>query len=126
MNIAEYFDSAGTRGYYRPVGEVPLEEGVASVSAAIAHARDIGLAELIVDTRGVTGFGPPDVFQRYDLIKQWLATAAGQSRIAMVVRSEMIDKQKFGVMVAENRDFTTDVFTTEEAAAEWLDKRRSS
>lgn len=126
MNIAEYFEVAGPRGYYRPIGETSLHEAARWVLAAIRHAREIGLAELIIDARGVTGFESPGVFDRYDLIKQWFAAAAGQVRLAIVVRPEMIDEQKFGVTVAENRGYKTDVFTTEEAAAEWLDERRSS
>lgn len=126
MSIAEHFEIAGPRGYYRPRGETSLHDAIGWVLAAIRHAREIGLAELIIDARGVTGFESPGVFDRYDLIKQWFAAAAGQVCLAVVVRPEMIDEQKFGVMVAANRGFTTDVFTTEEAAAAWLDERRDS
>lgn len=124
MNIAEHFEVVGSRGYYRPIGEVPLEVAVGWVTAAIVHAREAGVVDLLVEGRGLTGFDPPDLFQRYDVMKEWLAASAGQVRTALVLRPELIDYRKFGVMVAENRGFTTDVFTTEEAAVAWLDQQR--
>jgi hypothetical protein len=126
MNIAEHFQVTGPRGFFRPLGDAPLEEAVGWVTAAILHARETGLTELLVDARDVTGFSPPNVFQRYHLMKEWLAAAAGRVRTAMVVRTELIDHRKFGVMVAENRGFTTDVFDTVEKAAAWLDRQRDS
>src|SRR5690349_13040738 len=126
MNMPEHFEVANGRGFFQPVGTASLDDAVSMVSAAIAYARDQGVDELLVDARGVMGFNPPDVFQRYDLIKRWLAVAAGQVRTAFVLRPEMIDHSKFGVMVAENRGYATDVFTTEEAALHWLDEKRSA
>ena len=39
----------------------------------------------------------------------------------MVVRAEIIDPQKIGVVMAQNRGVSGDVFTSEAAAIAWLD-----
>jgi hypothetical protein len=41
----------------------------------------------------------------------------------MVARPELIDPEKIGVLMAQNRGATGDVFTTEAAALAWLDAR---
>ena len=43
--------------------------------------------------------------------------------MAIVARPELIDPQKIGVLMAQNRGATGDVFTTEAAALAWLDAR---
>ena len=40
--------------------------------------------------------------------------------VAVVTYPEMIDPQKFGVTVATNIGFVSDVFTSEEEALTWL------
>jgi hypothetical protein len=42
----------------------------------------------------------------------------------MVLRSDMIHPQKFGVTVGVNRGFVNNVFLTEAEALAWLDARR--
>ena len=44
----------------------------------------------------------------------------------MVARPELIDPEKIGVLMAQNRGASGDVFTTEAAALAWLDAQRMS
>ena len=120
MNGFADFTIADGRGIYRPSGCISLDETIALVEAALAHARDLGLPQLLADTRNLTGHEPPTTFQRYFLMNRWLEAAAGQVQLALIVRSEMMDPQRFAIKVAENRGFVANAFETEEAAVAWL------
>ena len=88
------------------------------------HARSLELADLLVNTTGLTGFPTAEhVFARYALASKWAESAGASLRVAMVARAELIDPQKIGVLMAQNRGVTGDVFTTEAAAIAWLDAR---
>ena len=92
------------------------------VTAAIAYARAHGITELVVNASSLTGFKSPSLSKRYFMVEKWARANDGAVRLAMVVRPEMIDPQKFGVTVAVNRRLTVDVFESEVAAVAWLDK----
>ena len=119
----DQFEIVGGRGFFRPTGCMSLAEAVARVDAAIAHTRAQGIKELLVNGILVTGFDPPSLSERYFLVEKWALTAGGALRMAMVLRPEMIDPEKFGVTVAFNRRLIADVFVEERAAVEWLDRR---
>ena len=93
------------------------------VAEAMLTARELGLADLLVNTTGLTGFPPPSVFARYTLATKWAESAGAALRVAMVARPELIDPQKIGVLMAQNRGVTGDVFTNEADALAWLDAR---
>jgi hypothetical protein len=117
------FTIAAGRGFYRPARTTTLDGTVALIAAAITHAREQGLTQLLIDTRELTGFDPPNTFQRYYLMNRWVEAANGQVQVAMILRPEMIDPENFGLRVAENRGFVTNSFTTEEDAIAWLDRQ---
>ena len=94
------------------------------IKDAIDHARDQGINELLVNLYGLNGFRPPSVGERFFIIQQWAVAARGQVRVALVARAELIDPNKFGVLVARNRGFNADIFATEADAVAWLDSRR--
>ena len=54
---------------------------------------------------------------------KWAESAGSGLRVAMVARAELIDPEKIGVLMAQNRGVAGDVFTTEAAAIAWLDAR---
>lgn len=122
----ENFEVVGGRGFYRPAGRMSLADAVALVDTALAYARARGIKELMVNGILVTGFEPPTLSERYFLVEKWALTARGAVRVAMVLRPEMIDPEKFGVTVAFNRRLIADVFVEEEAALAWLDRRITS
>jgi len=119
----EKFEQIGTRGFYRPVAHVTFEQAVDVVEAGIIRARDLGLADLMVNTSGLSGFAPPSVFARYGMAARWAGASGPLLRVAVVARAELIDAQKIGVLMLQNRGGQGDVFTNEADALLWLDTR---
>jgi hypothetical protein len=123
MQAPDKLEVIGSRGFYRPNAVVTFEQGVELVADAMRHAREQGLDDLLVNTLGLTGFSPPGTFARYSLAVQWAQSAGGALRVAIVTRPELIDPQKIGVLMAQNRGVNGDVFTNEKEAIAWLDAR---
>jgi hypothetical protein len=117
----KYFEHVAKRGFYRPVAVVTFPQAVALVAEAMRYARSIDLNELLVNTSGLTGFASPDVFARYEMVGQWVPSAGAQLKVAMVCRPEIVDPQKIGVVMAQNRGIAAEVFTSESIAIAWLD-----
>jgi hypothetical protein len=120
MKVMEHFEQFGTRGFYRPSAQVSFEQAVDMVADSIRTARQLGLVDLLVNTSGLTGFTPPSVFARYSMATKWAQSAGAALRVALVARPELIDPQKIGVLMLQNRGAAGDVFTTEADALEWL------
>jgi hypothetical protein len=116
-----YFEHVAKRGFFRPVAEVTFPQAVAMCAEAMRYARSLDLTELLVNTNGLTGFGSPDVFARYEMVGQWVPSAGAVLKVAMVCRPEIMDPQKIGVVMAQNRGVAAEVFTNESAAIAWLD-----
>ena len=119
----DHFEQAGSRGFYRPVGNLSFEQAVDLVAEAIQVARELGLSDLLVNVTELTGFTAPSVFARYSMATKWAQVAGASLRVAMVARPEIIDPQKIGVLIMQNRGGTGDIFTSERDALEWLDAR---
>ena len=117
------FEQVGSRGFFRPIAHVTFERAVELVAEAMVNARELNLADLLVNTTGLTGFTPPSVFARYDMAGKWTQSAGAMLRVALVARPEVIDPQKIGVLMMQNRGGTGDVFTNEVDALAWLDAR---
>ena len=123
MKVMEHFEQVGTRGFYRPIAQCTFEQGVDMVAQAIQTAREMGLADLLVNTTGLTGFPLPSVFARYSMATRWAETAGAALRVAMVARPEIIDPQKIGILMMQNRGGNGDVFTNEADALVWMEAR---
>ncbi len=121
MNTPEYFEQVGSRGFYRPVGTATFEQAVEMVAAVMKNARAQGLADLLVNVCGLSGFASPNVYERHDLAVKWAESAGRALRVALVVRSEMMDPKKIAVLMAQNRGASGDAFLTEADALAWLD-----
>ncbi len=104
----------------RPVAVCTLRQGVQMVLDAIASARAGGIRNLLANLTGLTGFGSPSTTARYQFMKEGAAAAAGAVRIAMVLRPDFIDPDKFGVLVGRHFGLVSDVFLDEDAAFAWL------
>jgi hypothetical protein len=120
----DYFELAGTRGIYRPIGHATFEQAVDLVADAMVLARESNCVDLLVSVYGFTGVQPPSVFARYDLAVKWARSAGSKLRVAMVTPAELIDPEKIGLLMAQNRGVTGEVFTSEAAAIAWLDARQ--
>jgi len=123
MRAMTDFEQVGARGFYRPIAHVTFEQAVDLVAEAMVTARELDLADLLVNTTGLTGFTPPSVFARYDMAGKWTQSAGAMLRVALVARPELIDPQKIGVLMMQNRGGTGDVFANEADALAWLDAR---
>ena len=126
MNTPEYFEQVGSRGFYRPVGTVTFEQAVDMAAAVMKNARALGLADLLVNVRGLSGFASPSVFERHDLAVKWAQSAGRALRVALVVRPEMMDPKKIAVLMAQNRGASGDAFLNEVDALAWLDGNLSN
>jgi hypothetical protein len=126
MNVPEGFEQIGKRGFYRPSAQVTFAAAVEMVAAAIRYARARELTDLLANTCGLSGFPPPNTLERYDMAVKWVESAGvGQLRVALIARPEIIDPNKIGVLMAQNRGMLGDVFKTEAEALAWLDARRT-
>lgn len=123
MDVMEHFERVGSRGFYRPVAQVSFERAVDMVADAMRVARDMGLEDLLANTTGLTGFPSPSVFARHAMITKWLEAGGSALRVALVARAELIDPQKIGVLMLQNRGGNGDAFTNEVDAIAWLDSR---
>ena len=122
MNTLANFEQVGKRGLYRPIGIVTFERAVDMVAESIRMARALGLTDLLANTNGFSGFAPPSIFARHALALKWAEAAGGPGlHVALVARAELIDPEKIGVLMAQNRGVSGDVFTNEAAALAWLD-----
>lgn len=123
MAAPDFFEQLGSRGFYRPVAVVTFEQAIEMVAQAMLFARERGLVDLLANTTGLSGFAAPSTFARYSLAVKWAESAGGGLRVALVTRAEIIDPQKIGVLMAQNRGVNGDVFTNETDALAWLDAR---
>jgi hypothetical protein len=119
----DHFEVVDGRGFFRPMGSMSLEAAAELITVALAHARARGIKELLVNATGLTGFESPSLSERYFIVENWARVARGAVRVAMVLRPEYIDPQKFGVTVAFNRRLVADVFELEGPALAWLGSR---
>lgn len=116
----EHFVLEKGHAAHHPVGHVSFDDAVALVRAAIAAARRHQVRDLLVDTRGLTGFASPHAFERFLAAVEWADEAKAGVRLAMVARAELIHPQKLGVIVALNYGLVSNIFTSEVEARAWL------
>ncbi len=126
MNNLAHFEVVGKRGFYRPAGKVSFEQAVDLVAESMRTARSLGLASLLINTLGFTGITPPSIFGRHQLALKWAENAGPKLHVAMVARAELLDPERIGVIMAQNRGVSGDVFTSESAATIWLDARHDN
>ena len=105
---------------YRLSGHGPLEEAASKVIEVITFCREQKMRNLLVDTTGWTGHKSPDTLERYYVAQAFAEAAHSEVKVAMVVRPELMDPEKFEVTVAKNRYMAGDVFVSEKDALAWL------
>ena len=120
MKAPEHFEVLDGYCCYRLVGHGPLEDAVKLVVEAIAYCREQGTRNLLVDTTKWTGHASPSTLERYTVAEAFTHAARSAVKLALVVRPEMMDPDKFEVTVARNRGLIGDVFVSEKEAVEWL------
>ncbi len=120
MDTPETFELANGYARYDPAGKVTLLEALTLVSVAIAYAREKNIKLLLVDTTLLTGFDPPTAPELFSVGGQLARSGQGAVKVAIIARPEMIDPEKFAIVVANNRGLQAEAFTTETEALTWL------
>jgi hypothetical protein len=120
MTAPEHFETMEAYSIYRLSGDGPLEEAANKVIEAITFSREQGIRKLLVDTTHWTGHSNPTTFERFDWAEAFARAAFTKVKVAMVVRSEFMDPERFEVTVARNRGLFGNVFDSEKEALEWL------
>ena len=120
MNKPEHFEIVEDYAAFRPSGQVSLEEGVQLITSALVYAREQQIKKLLVVTTSLTGFKPPSLLDRYHYIREWVSAAQGHVCVAIVVKPDLIDPDKIGMLVAKSAGLQADVFASEGEARAWL------
>jgi hypothetical protein len=120
MPVADDLHYAEGHAVYRLVGEVTLQVAVAGITQAIELCHQHQAKRLLIDATALTGAQSPSVIDRYEIVTQWASVAKGRIKIAIVLRPELIDPQRFDITVARNRGLQFDTFASEAEALAWL------
>ena len=104
----------------RPVGTLNLPQAVQVVARAIAQARDEGIGKLLVVGTQISGFDPPSIAERHQMVRKWADVAQGRVVMAFVMPAVFIDPERFAMVAARNFGLVADVFESESEAVAWL------
>jgi hypothetical protein len=115
-----HFSFLDNFAHYFPTGEHSLEQTVEMIDGAIRYCRENKVGGLLVDISGVTGFPSPTLTDRFWFITKWAESSDGRVVLAIVTREEMIDPDRMGITIANNRGLQCEVFTSKVSAFEWL------
>lgn len=114
------FEINGDVATLRVAGEYTLQQTVDAVTAAIVRVREQGAGKLLVDLTTISGFDPPTLAARYECVGEWAQAGRSHLRLAMVVRPEFLDPDRFCVIRAANLGLAYNLFDNEERARAWL------
>jgi len=120
MTDAYAFEMVDDVAVVRLVGDHRFAAASKVVASMLAEAFRQRHGRLLLVATELTGFDPPDLAARHEMMREWAHAARAGVRCAMVVRPEFIDPEKFGVLAARNFGFIADVFETEADAFAWL------
>ncbi|HXX95145.1 MAG TPA: STAS/SEC14 domain-containing protein [Planctomycetota bacterium] len=95
--------------------ESTIQDLLRSLAELLAERKP---TRILLDGRTITG--APSTLDRYTLGSGLARILPNAVRAAMVVRKEMIDPGKLGVVVARNRGLAANSFDDREAAIRWL------
>jgi hypothetical protein len=107
---------------YRLEGTRTFPQAVDDVDQCLREALESGDRRVLIDMREVVGFAKPDLVARISMIRRWADTAQGRLKMAIVCRAEIIDDERFGVVLAQSLGFDGNVFEYEEEACFWLEQ----
>jgi len=120
MSESVSFVVAGKIAIWRWREIASLERAKRLVTAVIKSARKQHFRKLLIDLTCFGGFASPSVAARHQLVRAWAGASGGTLQIVFVLRPEMIDPQRFGVVVARNFGTHANVFAHEADALVWL------
>lgn len=101
-------------------GTTTLARAVDRVESAIGEARQQRCGGLLVVLTALSGLGAPSIAARHQMSRRWAAAADGRLRMAMVIRPEFADPDRFGEISAANFGLVGKGFLVEDEAIAWL------
>ena len=105
---------------FRPAGSMPLAAAVTLVETAIREARHRQCMGLMVLVTSLSGFGPPSIAARHEMMRRWARAADARLKLALVIPPEFFDPERFGEISAANFGLAGKGFLTEAEALAWL------
>lgn len=105
---------------FHMAGHCRLPYAVALVGAAVDQAFRAHHDRCLIDASELSGFGIPSVATRHQMARGWAEASHGAVNCALVVRAELIDAEKIGVIAARNCGMQCDVFESLADAYAWL------
>lgn len=105
---------------YQLLGHGSLTEAASKVIEVIAFSRRHGVRNLLIDATKWTGHASPSTVERFTWASAFTKVAGEGLKLALVVRPELMDPDKFEVTVATNRGLNGNVFDSEKDAVAWL------
>ncbi len=120
IKTLEQFEIKKDYSCYRLSGHGSLEDAASKIIEAIAFAQEQGISRLLIDAMKWTGHASPSTVERYNWATAFTEVAQGKVKIALLIRPELMDPNKFEVLVATNRGMTGNVFDSEKDAIAWL------
>jgi hypothetical protein len=120
MVTLEHFQLSEGCAFFRPVGELSLDEVVNLVAHAITLACDQGASKLLVDITQVPGLESLTMLERFFMAERFASVPTKPIKAAMVARPGVINPRHYGVRLARNSGLWCNIFTSEPEAMEWL------
>ena len=105
---------------FRPAGSMPLAAAVTLVETAIREAHRQQCTALMVRVTSLSGFGPPSIAARHEMMRTWARAADARLKLALVIPPEFFDPERFGEISAANFGLAGKGFLTEAEAIAWL------
>lgn len=100
--------------------ETKFDEAVDRVPAVIRYCQEKKISRLLVDLTRLVVFRAPLSHERYRTVREWALEAGSSIALAVVAKKELIDPERFGLLVAENSDMRAFVSEDEAEAIAWL------
>jgi hypothetical protein len=124
MPVPEYFEVREGYAYFRPVGNVSLDQATKLLTRALDYAVEQKIARVLVNATDLV-MPMPTLADKYFAVREWASIAGGCVRLAIVLPAAIVDPQKFGEMVARNAGLAANIGVSEPEALKWLlaDKR---
>ncbi len=110
------------RCVYRPTGVATAGELAYRIADVLTRARDEKSRDVLVDIRSVSGFESPGPAFRRWAVGLWAGKSAGDVRVAMLARPDLICPEKTGLLAAAEEGLHAGIFQHESEALAWLDK----
>ena len=105
---------------FRPAGSMPLAAAMTLVETAIREARRRQCTGLMVLVTSLSGFGPPSIAARHEMMRRWARAADARLKLALVIPPEFFHPERFGEISAANFGLAGKGFLTEAEALAWL------